>query len=99
MLGADSDVTSADPLTGDVVSATSRAGAWSWEPPTAVVFVGASGTGPLTLTGCPVINFFTNESNARTYRDQHHLTGDVLNIPDAAAAGAAIFAELLSRPE
>lgn len=96
MLGADSDVTSADPLTGDVVSATSRAGEWSWEPPTAVVFVGANGTGPLTLTCCPVINFFTDESNAHTYQDQHHLTGDVLTMPDAAAAGAAIFADLLT---
>ena len=96
MLGGDSDVISTDPLTSDQVTATSRAGVWSWEPPTAVVFVGASGDGPLTLTCCPVINFFTNESNARTYQTQHHLTGDVLTMPDAAAAAAAIFAGLLA---
>ena len=96
MLGADSDVTSTDPLTGDQVTATSRAAEWSWEPPTAVVFVGASGDGPLTLTCCPVINFFTTEANARTYQNQHHPTGDVLTMPDAAAAGAAIFAGLLT---
>ena len=96
MLRADSDVTSTDQLTGDQVTATSRAGVWSWEPPTAVVFVGASGDGPLTLTCCPVINFFTNESNARTYQNLHHLTGDVLTMPDAAAAGAAIFGGLLA---
>ena len=96
MLGADSDVTSLDPLTAEPVTATRSAGVWTWEPSTAVIFVGANGAGPLTLTCCPVINFFTTESNARTYQHQHHLTGDVLTIPDAAAAGAAIFGGLLA---
>ena len=46
-----------------------------------------------------MINFFTDADNARAYQRQHHLDGDVLTMPEAAAAGAVVFGGLLSPSE
>ncbi len=98
MLGRDTDVRSADPLTGEAVTASQRGGEWTWEPPQAVVFVGSSGAGRITDACCPVINFFASDSNADDYRDRHGLTGEVFSMPDAAVAGALVFSGLLASP-
>ncbi len=98
MLGRDTDVRSADPLTGEPVTASQRGGKWTWEPPQAVVFVGSSGAGRITDACCPAINFFASDSNANEYRDRHGLTGKVLSMPDAAVAGALVFGGLLAGP-
>ncbi len=98
MLGRDTDVRSADPLTGEPVTASQRGGEWTWEPSQAVVFVGSSGPGRITDACCPVINFFASDSNADEYRDRHGLTGEVLSMPDAAVAGALVFGGLLAGP-
>jgi hypothetical protein len=97
MLGRDAEIRSTDPHNGEPVVATSRAGTWQWQPESAVVFVGSNGSsGPLTQSCCPVINFFTDEDNARAYQRQHDLDGDVLTMPEAAEAGALVFGELLT---
>jgi len=103
MLERDTDVRSTDPHTGEAITAISRAGQWSWQPTGAVVFVGSTTDGPaqggrLTDSCCPVINFFTTIDNAHTYQQEHNLTGVVLALPDAAAAGALVFGDLLHEP-
>jgi hypothetical protein len=99
MLGRDAEIHSTDPHSGEPVVATSREGTWQWQPASAVVFVGSNGSGPLTQSCCPVINFFTDEANARAYQRQHHLEGDVLTMPEAAEAGALVFGDLLTGRE
>lgn len=99
MVGRDIQVRSTDPLTGQAVTATSADRTWTFEPATAVVFVGSNGSGrPLTESCCPVINFFADEANARAYQERHHLEGDVLSLPEAAQAGALVFGHLLREP-
>lgn len=98
MLGKDSNVASADAVTGQPVTAAQRDGVWTWEPPGVVVFVGSSGPGTITDSCCPVINFFASEANARDHQRSLGLTGEVLAMPDAARAGALIFGRLLADP-
>ncbi|GAA0469377.1 hypothetical protein Aca07nite_27960 [Actinoplanes capillaceus] len=98
MLDRDITITSTDPGSGEPVTATSRAGRWSWQPPDAVVFVGSRGTGPITQCCCPVINFFTSVAHATGYQQQHGLSGVVLGMAQAARAGALIFGGLLRDP-
>jgi hypothetical protein len=98
MLDKDSDVASADPVTGQLVTAAQRGGSWTWAPPGAVVFVGSSGDGAITDFCCPVINFFASEANARDHQRSLGLTGEVLAMPDAARAGALVFGGLLADP-
>ena len=99
MLGRDVDVQSRDALTGEVVSAISRAGHWTWQPVGAVVFVGSSGQGRLTETCCPVINFFATSEHARAYQHTHALDGVVLTLSDAIQAGTLVFGDLLHQPD
>lgn len=94
MLARDVDVQSLDALTGEQVTASSRAGHWTWQPTDAVVFVGSSGQGRLTETCCPVINFFTASDHARAYQGAHALDGVVLALSDAVQAGALVFGDL-----
>ncbi|MDP9442863.1 MAG: alkylmercury lyase family protein [Actinomycetota bacterium] len=98
MLGRDTDVRSADPLTAEAVTASQRGDEWTWEPPQAVVFVGSSGARRITDACCPVINFFASGSNADDYRDRHGLTGEVFSMPEAAVGGALVFGGLLAGP-
>lgn len=98
MLDKDTDVASADPVTGQPVTAAQRGGNWTWEPPGAVVFVGSSGPGTITDSCCPVINFFASEANAHDHQRSLGLTGEVLAMPDAAQAGALVFGGLLTDP-
>lgn len=95
MLDRDVDVQSLDPLTGEQVTASSRAGHWTWQPIEAVVFVGSSGQRRLTETCCPVINFFTSSDHALAYQSAHALDGFVLALSDAVEAGALVFGDLL----
>ncbi len=98
MLGADTDLTSVDPHTGDTVTARSRNEQWSWQPPASVVFLGSAGPGRVTDTCCPVINFFAAADNALTYQRDHHLQGTVLTFGEAVLAGQAAFGDLLTPP-
>lgn len=81
-----------------MVTASSRGGQWSWQPPAAVVFLGSAGPGRVTETCCPVINFFTTADNAVAYQRDHHLRGTVLTFGEAVLAGEAAFGDLLTPP-
>jgi hypothetical protein len=98
MLDLDVDVISVDPQTGEQVTASSRAGHWTWQPADMVVFVGSSGQGRLTDTCCPVINFFASSDHARAYQRTRALAGAVLTMADAVEAGALVFGGLLHDP-
>lgn len=98
MLDLDLEVVSLDPQTGEQVTASSRAGLWTWQPTGMVVFVGSSGQGRLTETCCPVINFFACSDHARAYQRTHALDGVVLTMADAVEAGALVFGGLLQDP-
>ncbi len=99
MLVRGTDVRSADPVTGEPVTASQRGGGWTWEPPQAVVLVGSSGAGRITDACCPGISSFTSDSDADEYGDRHGLTREVLSMPDAAVAGALVFGGLLAGPQ
>ena len=98
MLGRDTDLVSADPSSGQPVSATGREGRWTWQPAGAVVFVGSSGDGRITDACCPAINFFADEANALHHQRRHGLTCEVLTVPEAAEAAALVFGGLLAGP-
>jgi hypothetical protein len=98
MLGAEAEIVSQDPLTGEEVwvRIDPGDGAW-WEPQPAVVLAGATGTsGPSVSTCCSFINFFASaESAGRYLRENPMLRGETLSIPEAVEAGRLIFGDLL----
>lgn len=99
MIGRDVEVRSTDPLSRTPITVVSHDGQWTAEPSTAVVFVGssASPSSSVTESCCPVINFFANADNARSYQERRHLNGEVLTLAEAAEAGALVFGDLLAR--
>ena len=99
MFGEAIDVSSEDPITGDQVSVrlTPRGDA-EWGPPAAVVVAGAiPGEGDSCQACCPVLNFFASPETAEHWLEQHpEARGRVTSIPEAAAAGRAVFGGVLS---
>lgn len=100
MLGTDAVITSSDPVSGRPVIVTAVAGRLTWEPDTAVVYVGQrSCAGPAADTACGALNFFTGEDTARTWAARHpDHTGRVVGRRQAAALGEAVFGALLDDP-
>ncbi|WP_351231249.1 organomercurial lyase [Streptomyces sp. NPDC002133] len=101
MLGSDAVITSADPITGESVTVTSTRGSMTWQPSTAVVYVGQrSCTGPAADVTCGALNFFTSHRTAHTWAEQHpDYTGNAVDQNHAEALGRSIFASLLTQPE
>ncbi len=101
MLGAEAEIVSRDPLSGEEVwvRIDPDDGVW-WEPQTAVVLAGATdASGPSVSTCCSFINFFASaESAGRYLRDNPTLRGDTLSIAKAVEAGRLIFGDLLEPP-
>ncbi|MFE6174332.1 alkylmercury lyase family protein [Streptomyces sp. NPDC056464] len=98
MLGTDAVITSADPVTGEAVTVTSTGGHMTWQPATAVVFVGqrSSCTGPAAEVACGALNFFTGRGTAGTWAEQHpNYTGAAIGQTRAEALGRSIFGDLL----
>lgn len=97
MLARPVEVVSRDPVSGaEVRVQVDRDGA-DWEPEQAVVLAGSStGDGPSFRGCCSVLNFFESGEHARQYLLAHpEVSGHPITIPEATAAGAAIFAGLL----
>ena len=98
MLDQPIEVRSHDPISGREirVHATPEAVA-SWQPETAVVLAGSSSCeGPSYCGCCDVLNFFESTENARRYLREHaNVQGMPISIPEAAAAGRAIFGAIL----
>jgi hypothetical protein len=98
MLDTDAVVTSADPLTGHLVTVTVQRGEYTWAPATAVVFVSSNaGEGPLAETCCGDLNFFTTVDTARTWKTAHsQVPGEILDPAAAEDLGRALFGRLLA---
>ena len=95
MLNRDAVIISHDPLSGEPIRVSVRAGQAHWEPSTAVVFVCT----PRGCTGpecCAAINFFGSAESSDAYRRAYpDVEGIVLGHAAAAAAGKQLFGHLL----
>lgn len=99
MLGGDAVITSTDPTNGLPITVTIAAGRSRWDPPGAVVFVGARpGGGPSAETCCDALNLFTDRATAASWSRAHpHIHGEILEAADAETLGRQIFGGLLAR--
>jgi hypothetical protein len=98
MLGTDAVIASSDPITGEPITVTSTGGHMTWQPASAVVYVGQrSRTGPAADVACGALNFFTSRATARTWTEQHpDFSGEAVGQARAEALGRAVFGPLLS---
>jgi hypothetical protein len=98
MLDRDAVITSTDPVTGDPVTVTATSGRMTWQPATAVVFVGRRCCdGPAAEVCCDALNFFTGDASAQQWAAEHpDLVGRVLDQAEAEQLGAQIFGRLLA---
>ncbi|WP_433446052.1 alkylmercury lyase family protein [Streptomyces sp. CA-142005] len=98
MLGTDAVITSADPVTGQTITVASAGGQTTWQPPTAVVYVGQrTCTGPAADVACGALNFFTSPRTARSWTRAHpDYTGKTVDHAQAEALGRAVFGSLLT---
>ena len=98
MLERPIEVFSRDPLSGGEVwvRIDPGDGAW-WEPEQAVVLAGSACTdGPRFRSCCCLLNFFESGEHALQYLLAHSdVTGYTITLPEAIAAGAGIFGDLL----
>ena len=98
MLDLPIEVLSRDPVSGGEVwvRIDPGDGAW-WDPKQAVVLAASyPALGPSFHSCCSVLNFFESGEHALQYLLAHpDLTGHAITIPEAIAAGAAIFGDLL----
>lgn len=87
-------------MSGEAVRARVAAdGAAGWSPQTAVVVAGVLDRQSDSCHGCcPVLNFFTSRATAERWLSDHpHVRGEVISAEDAAAAGRAVFGEVLDQ--
>lgn len=93
MLGQDTQIDSVDATTGHSVTVTMTAGNARWDPPSAVVFLGAdAGGGPSADCCCQHLNFFTDEASASTWARAHpEVPGQILTQPEAETLGSQLF--------
>ena len=100
MFGEPIEVESRDPMSGDAIRArVAPDGAAEWSPRPAVVVAGVLERESHSCCGCcPVLNFFASPTNAERWLAEHpEVRGDVISMQDAAAAGRAVFGEVLSQ--
>ena len=100
MLELPIEVLSRDPVSGGEVwvRIDPGDGAW-WDPQEAVVLAGSyPAIGPSFQSCCSVLNFFESGEHALQYLlAQPEVTGHAITIPEAIAAGVAIFGDLLKQ--
>ena len=94
------EVESRDPLSGGEIRArvAPDGAAESW-PESAVVVAGAIRSDGDDACGgcCPVLNFFATSANAERWLGEHpEVRGHRISIDEAAAAGRAVFGNVLS---
>ncbi|WP_433007981.1 alkylmercury lyase family protein [Kribbella sp. CA-294648] len=80
----DTRIESVDVTTGQPVTVTTS-GRTTWQPATAVVFIGAdSGGGPSADCCCDYLTFFADHATAQTWTSSHPgIPGQILNQPEA----------------
>jgi hypothetical protein len=99
MLGQRIEIESRDPVSREAIGAlVAPDGAAEWWPEAAVVVAGAvQGQGDVCGGCCPVLNFFASPANAERWLSEHSdVCGNVISLHDAAAAGRAVFGNLLT---
>ena len=100
MFGEPIEVDSRDPVSGAEIRARVAAdGAAEWWPESAVVVAGVLDRESDSCCGCcPVLNFFVSPASAERWLSEHpHVRGNVISMHDAAAAGRAVFGEVLAQ--
>jgi hypothetical protein len=99
MAGVPVVVESADPSTGEAVTVNVDRATSTWDPATAVVYVGRTGgqcAGPSASVCCGYMNFFTTGAAAAAWAASHpHITGGILGQARALQVGIGIFGQLL----
>jgi|HubBroStandDraft_6_1064221.scaffolds.fasta_scaffold448432_1 hypothetical protein len=100
MAGVPVVIDSADPFTGEPVTVRVAGATSSWDPATAVVYVGRTGdqcAGPSASVCCEYMNFFATGAAAAAWAASHpQITGGVLSQGRALQVGIDIFGQLLS---
>jgi hypothetical protein len=98
MLGSDTVIDSADPVSGEPVRVTFTGGTASWHPVGTVVFYGArAGSGPSAAVCCEYLRFFATRENAEAFAARHpQAPGRILGQQEARALGEEIFGPLLA---
>jgi hypothetical protein len=96
MLDRDVVISSQDPHTGEPIGITVTNGQASWCPDNTVVLLGSGPScGPTACQSCPYITFHSSPATAAAHLHAAHLAGEILTQPQALAAGALLFGELL----
>ncbi|MGH3117977.1 MAG: alkylmercury lyase family protein [Gaiellales bacterium] len=97
MFGEAIEIESRDPVSGDEIRARVAADASAqWLPESAVVVAGAiRSQGDACCGCCPVLNFFASVVNAERWLYAHaEVTGTVISMEAAIAAGRAVFGDV-----
>jgi hypothetical protein len=98
MLGETIEVESRDPVSSAQIRArVAPDGSAEWSPDSAVVVAGAMVAGGDSCQGCcPVLNFFASPATAERWLSEHpQVRGTVISMREAAAAGRAVFGDVL----
>jgi hypothetical protein len=100
MTGLPVVIDSADPSTSEPVTVQVDGAASTWDPATAVVYIGWTGgarEGPSASVCCGYINFFATCTAAAAWAVSHpQITGGILDQDRALDMGIGIFGQLLS---
>ena len=100
MAGLPVVIESADPSTDEPVTVHVDGATSTWNPVTAVVYVGRTGgqcTGPSASVCCGYMNFFATGAAATAWAAAHpEITGGILGQARALQVGIGIFGQLLS---
>jgi hypothetical protein len=100
MTGLPVVIDSADPSTSEPVTVQVDGAASTWDPATAVVYIGWTGgarEGPSASVCCGYINFFATCTAAAAWAVSHpQITGGILDQDRALEMGIGIFGQLLS---
>jgi hypothetical protein len=99
MFGQRIEVESLDPMSGETIGARVAPDEEAeWWPEPAVVVAGAvRSQGDACCGCCPVLNFFVSPANAERWLTEHpEVRANVISLPDAAAAGRAVFSDVFT---
>ncbi|HSR84299.1 MAG TPA: alkylmercury lyase family protein [Streptosporangiaceae bacterium] len=100
MTGVPVVIESADPFTGEPVNVVVDRATSTWDPATAVVYVGRTSDdcdGPSASVCCRYMNFFATVAAAREWAAFHpEITGGILDQARALHLGIEIFGQLLT---
>jgi hypothetical protein len=90
-------IASTDPLAGDDVRAQlTPEGDGTWEPESAVVVAAVIDRSEDSFRGCcPALNFASVQNGERWLEQHPSVRGQVVSMPEAIAAGRAVFGDVL----